>query len=683
MNDSAAPDLPRRRPVWLVVVAAALLAIVVAVAAAEAAGWPFLAQPLERWLSQRLGRTVLVTEPGGTGFSVRFIGSVRLATPRLLIAAPAWSKAPHLLLARDAQFEWGYADLWRATQGQVLHTRRVVAQMLDVQAERRADGQASWALFPPDKDAVETPLPTVGSLQVVAATLRLDDVPGRMKLTADAVVDGGLRLNARGTYREMPVQGTVSAPSLAASAALSVKASVGRASLAFDGTAAALPRLDLIDGRFTMQGPSMAAMGDPVGVTLPTTGPFHASGRVQRQPGRWDVEVASMTVGASALAATFVYETRRTVPLLSGQLRGKRLLLKDLGPAVGVAVPGAPAAQAPRQAGKVLPDRPFDLAALRVMDAHIDIDIAEVDLNTRWLEPMKPLRGQLRLAGGVLLLTDLDARAGQGRLAGSLHLDGRGTQALWLANLHWDGLRLEHWLRTDRDVAAANAGKTATPYATGRLEGRATLRGRGLSTADILAALEGSVRTQLHDGTLSHLAVEVAGLDVAQSLGVMIRGDNLLPVTCALADLVAERGVLRPRVLVLDTTDSVIWIDGTLSLAGEALDLRAVVTPRDFSPLALRTPLRVRGSFAAPEVSLEKGPLATKLAAGLLLALINPLAALIPLVDPGDNAAATQGAAGCTVTAQQAAQQARKVTRKPTQEPVQGPTQELPKGGRR
>jgi hypothetical protein len=93
--------------------------------------------------------------------------------------------------------------------------------------------------------------------------------------------------------------------------------------------------------------------------------------------------------------------------------------------------------------------------------------------------------------------------------------------------------------------------------------------------------------------------------------------------------------------MVLDTRDSVIWIDGSLSMASEAIDLRAVVSPKDFSPLTLRTPLRVRGSFAAPEVSLDKTPIARKLAAALLLALLNPLAALIPFIDPGDGTTTT------------------------------------------
>jgi uncharacterized protein involved in outer membrane biogenesis len=288
----------------------------------------------------------------------------------------------------------------------------------------------------------------------------------------------------------------------------------------------------------------------------------------------------------------------------------------------------------------VLPDRPFDLPALRVMDADLRIEIAEIDLDSRYLEPLRPLRAHLQLAGGVLRLTEIEARTGQGRLFGELSLDGRRDQALWRADLRWGGVQLERWVHQVR-------AEGAPPYISGTLLGRASVQGQGHSTADILASLKGDVRTELHGGRVSHLAVEASGLDIAGALGVLIKGDDALAVQCAVADLRADGGVLRPRVMVLDTQDSSLWVDGSLSLASEAIDLRLVVVPKDFSPLALRAPLRVGGSFGAPSVSIDKAPLARKLGAALLLALVNPLAAMMPLIDPGDTAEAARGAAGC------------------------------------
>jgi hypothetical protein len=240
----------------------------------------------------------------------------------------------------------------------------------------------------------------------------------------------------------------------------------------------------------------------------------------------------------------------------------------------------------------------------------------------------------------VLRLTGIDARTGQGRLVGEVSLDGHGTVALWRADLRWDGVRLERWVRQVR----ANG---APPYVSGTLRGRANVLGQGRSTADILASLKGDVHAELLGGRVSHLAIEAAGIDIAESIGVLLKGDDALAVQCAVADLQAEGGVLRPRVMVLDTQDSALWVDGSLSLASEAIDLRLVVVPKDFSPLTLRAPLRVAGSFGAPSVSIDKAPLARKLGAAVLLALANPFAALLPLVDPGDTAEGARRAAGC------------------------------------
>ena len=123
---------------------------------------------------------------------------------------------------------------------------------------------------------------------------------------------------------------------------------------------------------------------------------------------------------------------------------------------------------------------------------------------------------------------------------------------------------------------------------------------------------------------------------------MLVKGDEALPIQCNVADLDIVKGVARPKVFVVNTRDSTIWIDGTVSFRDESLDLRFVVSPKDFSPLTLRTPVRVKGTLGKPAVSLELGKLAGKAGAAGLLALLNPLAAIIPFIDPGSKKDAAQ-----------------------------------------
>ena len=131
--------------------------------------------------------------------------------------------------------------------------------------------------------------------------------------------------------------------------------------------------------------------------------------------------------------------------------------------------------------------------------------------------------------------------------------------------------------------------------------------------------------------------VEGAGIDVAQVLGVLVRGDQPLTVTCGAADLRLKDGRVVPQVLLVDTNDSTLWADGSLSLADEKLTLVARVEPKDFSPLALRSPLHVDGTLGDPKVSIEKAALVKRVGSAALLTMLHPLAAILPLMDSGDD----------------------------------------------
>lgn len=667
-----------RSAAWRLIGVGALALFIAGLGICEAMGWPFLAAPMQRWIGNAIARPVAFSEDPATQpkVEIHLLGGIEVTAARIMIDAPNWSSAPHMLLARDARMMLGYADLWRASRGEPLRIRALRAARLDGHIERLADGRASWQ-FGKESDAPDTAeqpsrLPVFGLLQVDAGSMTYRDALTALDLDAKfSLVDGsgapvatasgaGFQFQAGGTYRKLPMKvdlkttgvlPIIAEDAVAVPLPVALDARVGGAWLTFKGTATDALNFIALKGRFSVQGPSLAAVGDPLHVTLPSTGPFRAEGLVAKQGVVWNVVADQVSVGASRLAGAFTYDPRPRVPMLAGRLTGSRLLLADLGPAVGAPVRQADPVVAPedagsstrhanRKPGRVLPDRPFDLPALRAMDANVLVDIADLDLGSSFLEPLKPLRTHLVLTDGVLTLREFDARTGQGRLGGTVQLDGRGAQALWTADVHWAGVRLESWVHQKR-------ADSAPPFVTGSLNGQARVAGQGKSTAAILGSLRGGVRMQLVGGTISHLAVEAAGLDIAQGLGVLIKGDDALPVQCTVVDLVAEQGVLRPRVLVLDTRDSTLWIDGSLSMANEALDMRVVVTPKDFSPLALRTPLDVRGTFGDPIVSLDKGRLGTRLGASALLGLINPLAALIPLMDVGSGADAKRGADDC------------------------------------
>ena len=684
-------------------------ALLLLAAVGEATGWPFLRGPLERSLQRTLGVSVSIEGD----FRTRLFWQPGLTAARLVVGPADAVAAPHLLAADAVSLRWRWGDVWRFRQGAPLHIRSLQAQHIDAHLLRSADGRASWHLGAPDTAAASTTAPraapVVERLQVQSGRLTVDDVPLQLQLVAllqaqKPASDGalpGLEVTAHGRYRGAPLklraQAAAALPLLAdrkfgesgesgdsgagADAAapmtgLSVQAQVARTHLVFTGEAAALLSASRLKGALQLSGPSLAAVGQPLGLVLPETPAFKLHGRIAHEGSIWSLVAERATIGSSELAGAFSYDTAAVPARLSGRLTGSRLALQDLGPAIG-------ADQPPARAGRVLPDQALNLPSLAAMDANVLIDIGLLDLGTAALAPLGQVHTHLRLKQGALQLDDLQATVAGGRVSGSSRLDTRPAVPQWTAALKFAGLDVAGWvqgLRTPAGAAAAAApaadsGKRplaalkrerqtalqtpkapARAYLTGVLDARLTLRGQGRSVAEIFATLNGETHAVVRDGTFSHLLTEAIGLDLAQALGVALRGDRSLPLRCARLDAPVRQGVLVARFAVLDNADSTLRLSGQVNLRDETVALRIVALPKDFSPLSLRAPVTVGGTLAAPVVAIDAKRLGVRALAALALAAVAPAAALIPFIEAGSQPATDPCLAGAEPAAAPARQ---------------------------
>jgi uncharacterized protein involved in outer membrane biogenesis len=290
------------------------------------------------------------------------------------------------------------------------------------------------------------------------------------------------------------------------------------------------------------------------------------------------------------------------------------------------------------------------------MDADVQLAIAELDFGSDALNPLRDLRSRLLLRRGVLRLEELQAQVAGGRFHGTTRLDPNVEPARWSADLRFANVDIAGWiaglrparaggapsrpnaarLRQERRQAHAGGAQPVHAYLTGALGGAVKASGHGRSVAEILGSLDGRAQLMLREGALSHLATEAMGLDVAQALGVMVRGDRPLPLRCAWLDLALQNGVVLPQQAVVDNADSELRIGGQVNLRDESLALRLVARPKDISPFSLRAPVTVHGTLAEPRVGVEGGALAGKAVGAVALgAAVGPLAALLPFVDLG------------------------------------------------
>ncbi len=274
----------------------------------------------------------------------------------------------------------------------------------------------------------------------------------------------------------------------------------------------------------------------------------------------------------------------------------------------------------------MLPDQPFRLEKLRVMDA--DVTLKAEAINAPKL-PLEAMDTHLVLEDGVLRLDPLDFSAAGGSIASRITLDARETSIQTTLVAEVRGLELPKLFPTVE----------ITKKGAGKLSGVVALTAQGNSIAYMAGSANGDIGLIMGTGRISNLLIELAGLDIAESLKYLLDKDREIPLRCAYADFKIVDGEMTTRGLAFDTTDTVIFGEGDINLRKEALDLRLNPQPKDKSPLTLRTPLKIGGSFKDPSFRPEIGPLAARVGAAAALYSLAPPAALLALIEtgPGEN----------------------------------------------
>jgi uncharacterized protein involved in outer membrane biogenesis len=161
------------------------------------------------------------------------------------------------------------------------------------------------------------------------------------------------------------------------------------------------------------------------------------------------------------------------------------------------------------------------------------------------------------------------------------------------------------------------------------------LSGPGNSVARMLASADGEAGFATADCVLSELLIEYVGLDGGEIVKLLVKGDRNTRSRCGGALFEVKDGIGTAASFVFDTDDTRIDGSGAIDLRDETLDLHLKPHPKDKSILVLRGPLRVHGPFSNPGVSVQKKALLKRVGAAVLLGLLNPLAALLPLIETG------------------------------------------------
>lgn len=620
----------RREPVrQLELLAAVFLLIILLLMLFE---WNMLRGPVERRVSAATGRDFHIHGDLDVDLSLR----PRVSLGRMTLANVPGAAQPQMATVDSLEFRF---DLLKLFAGDVVLSNVRVGKP-NLLLEKDAKGRGNWT-FP----SGNAEWPTIHQLSVDSGQLVYRNLPNKTDMkfaiaSGDAAGSRLAPLNITGDGRyagnQLQLEGRVESPLALKDSGkpyqIDLKARAGATHATASGGLVGPLALRDFSLDFGLSGPNMALLYPLIGVATPDTPPYRLKGQLSRDGRTWLYDDFVGKVGDSDLAGDASVDPSGERPFLRADLVSKRLDFDDLAGFVGAPPQtdkGETASEEQkleaaklRASARVLPSDEFKLEKLRNMDADVKLRAQRVNAPSL---PIEAMTAHLFVDNGVLRLDPLDFKVAGGEISSVIRLDARGKVIASNARIKASGLQLPKLF----------PGAKLTENSTGRIAGSVNLAGNGNSVANMLATSDGDVGLIMGSGRISNLLIEYAGIDIAEALKFLIVGDQVIPIRCAFADFKVTQGVMDSRRLAFDTTDTVIYGEGSVSLRDEKLDLRLKPQPKDRSFLSLRAPLLVSGTFKDPDFRPDYKRVTLRGIAAAVLGSIAPPAALLAVFESG------------------------------------------------
>lgn len=390
----------------------------------------------------------------------------------------------------------------------------------------------------------------------------------------------------------------------------------------------------------TISGQDLQLLSPLLGIPLPVLPPYKIAGTLRREEAIWTLADFDGRVGDSDLSGTVRVEAKEKIPFIKAVLTSRLLDFDDLGPLIGAPPDSRPEETAsPQQqreesvqqaSGRALPNKPMNFNNLRRVNAAIDLRGKQIKSSL----PLDNLTASLRIQGGRLTLNPLDFGVASGHVASRIELDATGQPARTTIEAEIKQVRLKEIVARSR----------IADDSFGSIGGQGKIWVVGNSVAEMLGSLDGGTLLLMSGGTFDRLLVELAGLDIGETLSALLSKKKSFSINCAFLDLHAVKGKAELKTFVVDTDDTLFLGEGSINFSQEELDLVIDPKPKDLSLFSARAPLHITGPFVKPR--LRPGASAI-IRGGASLAMLPaaPIAALIALVEDNN---ATQKSADST-----------------------------------
>ena len=577
--------------------------------------WDWFIPVIQSMTSKSIGRPVTIGH-----LHVALGRHITVTADDVVVAnPPGWPESdPPLARVQHLTIE---TALLRYLRGDGLVLPLIAVDHPVVYAAKQPDGTANFKISTGGGSGGTTP--KIGKLEITDGTARVVIPELEADFTANIATrnpqgasDEGAQIvaDAKGTYADQPIEAHMIGGALLSLRdkktpwPIDLALANGPTKLSLNGTLQDPVALAGANLTLKASGPDMGLLQPLTGFPIPKTLPYQIATKVDLKGldrirltdlrghmGESDIE-GSLEVEPEAQAEP----GKKAKPIATADLRSTRVNLTDFAGFLG-ATPGTStsknATPAQREAAakasaspKLLPDTPIKVPMLTWADAHLNYKGEHIAGRS---VPLDNVAVSMDLVDGRINIHPLSFGVGKGRLLANADVvpvsdsEVRAKADLKLENV---------------DVSRLMAA-THTFQGAGAVSGIGAFEGTGNSVATLLGAGNGEVKMAMTGGDLSALLVALSGLQFGNALLSALGVPEREQIECFVGVLALRRGLLDFQAMTLRTKDSLINVDGTISLAKEAIDLSLKTDARHFSVGSLPTRLNISvpsGTLTSP-----------------------------------------------------------------------------------
>lgn len=639
--------------------------------------WNWFRHPLERYVSKKTERDFRISS---LAVDLGFTPTIKMTDVEF--ANAAWSSAATpMAQIGSLEFSLSLRDLF---DGKVL-VPRVAMSHANLLFEKAADGKKNWLIRSPSQSEGASTL-RISSLSVDSGHLRyvnhgepmtVDINASTFDPTASTDVSKAdakprnttytTRYAFTGKYHEAAFSGealtgdVLSFQESGIPFPIKGKLSAGSTRAKVEGTIADVVKISAIDMHMEIEGATLANLYPFLLLPLPASPPYALRGHVVQNGDRYSMDDLIGKIGDTDIRGSGSYVKKKPRPLLTVKLESKLLKLSDLGPLIGletkdtaakpkdVAQPTQtdtntrpqaqakerqtsgdkvlPTGMAAAKGDGILPRGKFDGRRISAIDA--DVDYAAAKLDAPKALPVENMKFSFHLHDAVAKLAPLQFGFAGGNIVSNVTIDATQEKQLHSTfNADFRSIKIAKLFPAMPKLAQG----------AGELGAQIRLSGSGASIADAAGNANGSVTVAVANGRISNLLDAMAGLNGGKVLALLIGGDKDIKVNCGAAAFSVKNGLGSSQLFVVDTEQTRVDGDGVFNLKEEQFNFTVVPKPKKPGFLSLRTPFYLYGSFRHPQYGLDKRKLVLRIGSAIALDLINPLAAVLPLIETGSGA---------------------------------------------